>query len=154
MTTEFDDLEIGDSRPIKQSVLRGWRRRCPACGSGPLMRDYLTVRKSCSVCSEELYHHRTDDGPAWATILISGHILAPLMLLLYELFRPEGGYGAWVLDYVPFTGVVFIATHERCIRCCAMVPTDARVRRDARNFLGRIKKPQRHAGHVGLLRRI
>lgn len=51
------------------------------------------MRNNCSVCSEELYHHRADDGPAWATILISGHLLAPLMLVVYQIFRPEG----WVM---------------------------------------------------------
>ncbi len=57
------------------------------------MQDYLTVRDNCSVCGEELRHHRADDGPAWATILISGHILAPLMLVVFQVFRPEG----WVM---------------------------------------------------------
>jgi len=93
MTNEFQNFDIGDNRPTKQSLLRGWRRKCPACGSGPLMQDYLTVRHTCSVCGEELHHHRADDGPAWATIIISGHLLAPLMLIVFETFRPEG----WVM---------------------------------------------------------
>jgi len=57
------------------------------------MRDYLTVCDTCPVCREELHHHRSDDGPAWATILISGHLLAPLMLIVFKVFRPEG----WVM---------------------------------------------------------
>ena len=93
MTNELHNFEIGEKRSIKQSLLRGWRRKCPSCGSGPLMHDYLTVRDTCPVCSEELHHHRADDGPAWATILISGHLLAPLMLVVFEVFRPEG----WVM---------------------------------------------------------
>ncbi len=80
-------------RDVKQSLLRGWRRRCPSCGSGPMLRDYLTVRETCSVCGEELHHHRADDGPAWATIIIAGHLLAPLMLIVFQTFRPEG----WVM---------------------------------------------------------
>ena len=90
MKKESFDIDLGEDRQVRKSLLRGWRRRCPSCGSGPLMRDYLTVRNSCPVCSEELHHHRADDGPAWATILISGHLLAPLMLIVYETFRPEG----------------------------------------------------------------
>lgn len=54
-----------------------------------MMRGYLTVRDSCEVCGEELHHHRADDGPAWLTIIVSGHILAPLMLMVYETVRPE-----------------------------------------------------------------
>lgn len=90
MTTESN---LPENRPVKPALLRGWRRKCPNCGSGPLLSDYLTVRDHCPVCGEELHHHRADDGPAWATILISGHILAPLMLVIFEVFRPEG----WVM---------------------------------------------------------
>jgi len=92
-----------NDRPIKPSLLRGWKCKCPNCGSGPMLRDYLKVRDECPVCSEELFHHRADDGPAWATILIAGHILAPLMLIFYTAFRPEG----WVMA-LGFS-VVFLA---------------------------------------------
>lgn len=57
------------------------------------MAGYLTVRDECVVCGEELHHHRADDGPAWATIILSGHILAPLMLFVFRMWRPEG----WLL---------------------------------------------------------
>lgn len=54
-----------------------------------MMNGFLKVHDNCEVCGEELYHHRADDGPAYVTILISGHILAPLMLILFETFRPD-----------------------------------------------------------------
>jgi uncharacterized protein (DUF983 family) len=57
------------------------------------MERYLTVARVCPVCGTELYHHRADDGPAWATILITGHLMAPAMLFIFELFRPA----AWVM---------------------------------------------------------
>jgi len=82
-----------DDRPIKPALLRGWKRKCPNCGNGPLLHDYLKVRDECPVCSEAFFHHRADDGPAWATILITGHIMAPLMLTVFITFRPEG----WVM---------------------------------------------------------
>jgi uncharacterized protein (DUF983 family) len=49
----------------------------PELRRGPMMRGYLKVRDACPVCSEELHHHRADDGPAYLTILIVGHLLAP-----------------------------------------------------------------------------
>ena len=55
-----------------------------------MMDGFLTVREKCDVCGTECYHHRADDGPAWATILITGHLLAPLMLIVFVAFRPEG----------------------------------------------------------------
>lgn len=85
-TTHTDDIT---ERQVKPALLRGWRRVCPNCGSGPIFKGYLTVRKSCPVCSEELHHQRADDGPAYVTILIGGHLLAPLILMAFEIFRPD-----------------------------------------------------------------
>ena len=63
-------------------MMRGWRRRCPSCGGGPLMSGYLKVRRTCAACGEELHHHRADDMPAWATILIVGKlVIASLMFV-------------------------------------------------------------------------
>ena len=76
-------------RDTRRAVLAGWRRRCPSCGSGPMMRGFLTVRDRCAVCGESLHHHRADDGPAWLTILVTGHLMAPLLLTIHEVFRPE-----------------------------------------------------------------
>jgi len=76
-------------RDIKPAMLRGWRGKCPNCGTGPLLKGYLTVRDTCPVCSEEYHHHRADDGPAYVTILVSGHILAPLMLFVFETWNPN-----------------------------------------------------------------
>jgi uncharacterized protein (DUF983 family) len=47
------------------------------------------VRETCPVCSEELFHQRADDGPAYLTILIVGHLLAPLILWAFVTFRPD-----------------------------------------------------------------
>lgn len=78
-----------EERPTKPAMLRGLRRRCPHCGEGMLFSGYLKVADRCPVCDEELYHHRADDGPAYLTILIVGHLMAPLILIVFETFRPE-----------------------------------------------------------------
>lgn len=77
------------TRLLKPAFLRGWRRRCPECGAGPMMRGYLSVRESCPVCGEEFHHHRADDGPAYLTILIVGHLMAPGLHIYFVTFRPE-----------------------------------------------------------------
>ncbi len=76
-------------RPVKPAIFRGWRRVCPNCGAGPIFKSFLNVRDTCPVCSEALHHHRADDGPAYVTILVCGHLLAPLMLMAFEIFRPD-----------------------------------------------------------------
>jgi uncharacterized protein (DUF983 family) len=89
---ETDGHEAADETPrdTRLALRRGWARRCPACGEATLMNGYLDVRPTCPACGTELHHHRADDGPAWATILVSGHIMAPLMLIVFEIFRPPG----------------------------------------------------------------
>ena len=90
-----------DDRPLRPALLRGWHRRCPNCGAGPMMRGYLTVRDSCPACGEALHHQRADDGPAYLTILIVGHLLAPVLLFTYSTWRP---------DPLPFAVVLSVAT--------------------------------------------
>ena len=81
--------ELTGERPLKPAMLHGWRRHCPACGAGPMLSGYLKVRASCPVCGEALHHHRADDGPAYLTILIVGHLMAPAFLIVFTKFRPE-----------------------------------------------------------------
>ncbi|MEE3360376.1 MAG: DUF983 domain-containing protein [Pseudomonadota bacterium] len=78
-----------EERPTLPALLKGWRRKCPNCGSGPLLSGYLKVRDTCPVCREDLHHHRADDGPAYLTLLIVGHLMAPLLLFVFETWRPE-----------------------------------------------------------------
>ena len=81
-------MDITD-RPAWLALMRGWRKRCPNCGSGEMLKGYLQVHDSCPVCKEELHHHRADDGPAYLTMLIVGHLMGPLMLTAFTLWRPE-----------------------------------------------------------------
>jgi uncharacterized protein (DUF983 family) len=86
-----DDLreDLLEDRPLGPAMRRGWRRRCPCCGAGPLLRGYLKVRESCPVCGEALHHQRADDGPAYLTILIVGHLMAPMILWVFTTYRPD-----------------------------------------------------------------
>jgi len=54
-----------------------------------MLRGYLKVRDACPVCGEAFHHHRADDGPAYLTILIVGHLMAPLILVVFTRFRPD-----------------------------------------------------------------
>jgi len=59
------------------AVKRGLRLRCPSCGKGRLLAGFLKPAASCSACGEPTGQLRSDDGPAWATILIVGHLVSP-----------------------------------------------------------------------------
>ena len=84
-----EDLSVNSDRPVRPAMLRGWQRRCPNCGRGQVMNGYLKVRDKCPVCEETLSHHRADDGPAYLTILIVGHIMAPAIIWAFTTFRPD-----------------------------------------------------------------
>ncbi|MEM7422301.1 MAG: DUF983 domain-containing protein [Pseudomonadota bacterium] len=75
-------------RNLWRAVRRGWRRRCPNCGGGPMMQGYLKVRNRCASCGEALHHHRADDMPAWATILIVGHVVVGGMISVEFAWHP------------------------------------------------------------------
>lgn len=64
------------------AVGRGIRGGCPNCGAGALFKAYLKPVDDCASCKEPLGHIRADDGPAWLTILLVGHILAPFLLVI------------------------------------------------------------------------
>lgn len=75
-------------RPWLRALWRGFLRRCPHCGTGPILSGYLKVADGCSVCGEALHHHRADDAPPYFTILIVGHIVVPLVLVAEKLWQP------------------------------------------------------------------
>ncbi|WP_443020502.1 DUF983 domain-containing protein [Shimia sp. Alg240-R146] len=85
----MNHISVDEDRPLKPALKRGWRRKCPNCGTGPMLKGYLKVRDHCSVCKQELHHHRADDGPAYLTILIVGHLMAPLLHIAFVKWRPE-----------------------------------------------------------------
>jgi len=78
-------------RAVGAAMLNGLRRRCPNCGQGALFTGYLTVRPICPHCGEDLHHHRADDAPAWATMLVVGHLMVPLILFV----RGTEGVPTW-----------------------------------------------------------
>lgn len=76
-------------RPLWPALTKGWRRKCPRCGTGALLHNYLKVNAACTACDQEFHHHRADDGPAYLTILIVGHIMAPSLLAAFTYWRPD-----------------------------------------------------------------
>ncbi len=72
-----------------------------------LFRKFLKVTDACTVCSEELRHHRADDAPAYLVILIVGHIVVPLALLVEKLYQPPHwlAFSIWI----PLTLVLSLA---------------------------------------------
>ena len=76
-------------RDTRQSLRRGWQRRCPRCGKGRVFEGYLQVRDSCDVCGLDFTPQRADDGPSYVTILVVGHLMAPGLHIAYSFDDPN-----------------------------------------------------------------
>ena len=102
-----DEPAAPPPRPVKRSILRGARGRCPVCGAGPVFAGYLAVAPACTVCGEELHHHRADDLPPYITILVVGHLVVSGLLVTERVFRPE----VWVqmAIWLPTTALLALA---------------------------------------------
>jgi uncharacterized protein (DUF983 family) len=46
-----------------------------------VLAGYLRPAESCGVCGLDLRDIRADDGPAWATILLVGHLVSPVFFV-------------------------------------------------------------------------
>lgn len=79
----MNDTEIAphkDKVPFWPQAKRALHFRCPRCGEGKLYKSYLRQVDQCAVCGEPWGKFRADDGPAWLTILIVGHLtVVPLL---------------------------------------------------------------------------
>ena len=53
-----------------------------------MLEGYLSVRRSCASCGEPLHHHRADDMPAWAVVLIVGMVLIGTLVAVERVFAP------------------------------------------------------------------
>jgi uncharacterized protein (DUF983 family) len=88
-------------RPLAQSMMRGFRCRCPNCDRGRLFRAFLKVVDRCAVCHEDYSHQRADDAPPYFVILITGHIVVPLALAVEIAYSPP--YWVHALLWGPLT---------------------------------------------------
>lgn len=52
----------------------------------------MRVNQHCDGCGLELGAYRSDDAPAYFTILLVGHVIVPSMLILEQTSHPA----AWV----------------------------------------------------------
>ncbi|GAA6164509.1 DUF983 domain-containing protein [Pelagimonas sp. KU-00592-HH] len=103
-----DTLAETQDRPLKPAIVKGLRLRCPNCGEGKLLHSYLKVNTECSECGQDLSHQRADDGPAYLTILIVGHILGFALHILYVHFRPDPWTLALTLSVITVSASLFM----------------------------------------------
>jgi len=90
--------------PLRRSVFRGITGHCPACGQGKLFWKYLKVNGRCEVCDTDLARYPADDGPAYLTILLIGHLVVAPMLFFSIVWRSNPAYSLPII-LVPLAGL-------------------------------------------------
>jgi uncharacterized protein (DUF983 family) len=80
-------MDTSSRRSVPVSMLRGLRGKCPHCGKGPLFYRYLKVEPVCQTCGRDLDRYPSDDGPAYFTVLLVGHLVIVPFLIFF---------GAWI----------------------------------------------------------
>jgi uncharacterized protein (DUF983 family) len=90
--------------PLAVAIGRGLLGRCPACGRTHLFNGFLRVVAECSNCGAPLGLARADDAPPYFTILITGHIVVPLIFMVDRMGEPP----IWLMSaiFVPLTLVL------------------------------------------------
>jgi uncharacterized protein (DUF983 family) len=95
-------------RPLKPALIKGLRMRCPHCGEGHLLHKYLKVQDSCSHCGTDFTPQRADDGPAYLTILIVGHVMGLCLTYMWEYLRPSPLVMALVLSAIAVVSALML----------------------------------------------
>lgn len=71
-----------------QALWRGMRSRCPRCGDAHLFARFLKPMAFCPACAQDWSSQRADDFPAYISMLVTGHVLAPVIIALELTFSP------------------------------------------------------------------
>ncbi|WP_237229920.1 DUF983 domain-containing protein [Sphingobium sp. TKS] len=62
------------------AMLRGLIGRCPRCGEVCLFMRFLKPIPHCKQCAQDWTHQQADDFPAYVSIFVTGHLMAPLII--------------------------------------------------------------------------
>ena len=80
-----------DALPINLAMLpqgvggalwRGIKGKCPRCGETHLFARFLKPVERCRRCNQNWTLHAADDIPPYISILLTGHIMAPVIIEL------------------------------------------------------------------------
>lgn len=84
-----DDLRTGSKTPdlpesAWHAIYRGVSGHCPRCGDAKLFRAFLKPVDQCPACKQDWTHQQADDFPAYVSIFLTGHLMAPVIIALVQ----------------------------------------------------------------------
>lgn len=68
----------------REAMVRGARGLCPRCNDAKLFARFLKPVATCAHCLQDWTHQQADDFPAYVSILLTGHIMAPIIIALVQ----------------------------------------------------------------------
>lgn len=73
---------------LKTLVARGWQKKCPQCGEGPLYRRWFTLHDSCPKCG---LRYLPDQGDVFGPLVFLDRVLFLIpfiVLFFFHLWHP------------------------------------------------------------------
>ncbi|MDP3548922.1 MAG: DUF983 domain-containing protein [Novosphingobium sp.] len=67
---------------LSAALWRGVKGKCPRCGGTHLFAAFLKPVERCRLCGQNWTLHAADDFPPYIAILLTGHIMAPVIIEL------------------------------------------------------------------------
>jgi uncharacterized protein (DUF983 family) len=98
--------------PKLSTVLwRGWRRRCPHCGQGPIYQGWVKLRPHCSHCGLK---YLADEGDLWAFLVIIDRaaFLFPLVVLIYFRLNNPATFWFYFSSAAIFFALIYTLPHR------------------------------------------
>lgn len=68
-----------------QAIGRGARNRCARCGKARLFIRFLKPVPQCPKCGQDWTYQQADDFPAYVSIFLTGHLMAPFIIALVSM---------------------------------------------------------------------
>ena len=89
-----------------EAMARGARGRCPRCKEAKLFLRFLKPQPRCPLCGQDWTRQQADDFPAYVSILVTGHLMAPLIIALVR--DAELSVAALVAIVLPLAMILMI----------------------------------------------
>jgi len=80
MPTPIPRLDLPPT--LARAALRGIKGQCPRCDKDRLFGKYLKPVAQCPSCLQDWTLHQADDFPPYVSIILTGHLIAPALILI------------------------------------------------------------------------
>lgn len=96
---------------LKTILWRGWRRRCPHCGLGPIYQGWLALHDRCPQCN---FKYLADQGDLWAYLVVIDRavFLFPLVVLIYFRLNNPASWWFYLSSSAVFFGLIYTFPHR------------------------------------------